>query len=121
MAKDDYDVILYRLLVYLYACKKRKIMFDDEVFRATVMKNVENELYFYDVLDMAQNEGLIVGAHFTTAWGQDKIPLFDYDDLEITANGIHYLKENSTMTNVGNMLKEAVDAIANLARILELI
>ncbi len=52
---------------------------------------------------------------------QDKIPLFDYDDLEITANGIHYLKENSTMANVGNMLKEAVDAIANLARILELI
>nr|DAK52402.1 MAG TPA: hypothetical protein [Caudoviricetes sp.] len=24
MAKDDYQVVLYRLLVYLYACKKQE-------------------------------------------------------------------------------------------------
>ena len=32
MAKDDYDVIVYRVLVYFYACMKRKIMFEEETF-----------------------------------------------------------------------------------------
>lgn len=47
MAKDDYDVIVYRLLVYLYGCLKRKITFDDAVFRETVRKNVDNDEYCY--------------------------------------------------------------------------
>lgn len=117
MAKDDYQVVLYRLLVYLYACKKRKIIFDERAFQETVKKNVDNEQYFYDVLKMAQEEGFIKGAKFQRAWGQDKIPLFDNDDLEITSAGIIYLEENSTMKKIGETLKEATDTISNLAAI----
>lgn len=115
MAKDDYSVILYRLLVYLYACKKRKIMFEDQTFREAVKKNAGNDQYFYDILEMAQEEGFIRGANFKKAWGPDKIPLFEENELEITASGIRYLQENSMMHKIGEKLKEAVDTIANLA------
>lgn len=80
-------------------------------------KNVDNDQYFYDVLEMAQEEGFIKGAKFQRAWGQDKIPLFDDDDLEITSAGIRYLEENSTMKKIGETLKEAVDTISKLAAI----
>lgn len=117
MAKDDYSVILYRLLVYLYACKKRKIMFDSMTFQEAVKRNIENEQYFYDILEMAQEEGVIRGAKFKKAWGQDKIPLFDESELEITPAGIRYLEENSTMKKIGEVLKDAADIIAKLAGI----
>ena len=118
MAKDDYDVILYRLLIYLYACKKRKIIFEEITFQEAVRKNVENDQYFYDILEMAQGEGLIKNAIFTKAWGGDKVPLFAMHELEITANGIRYLKENSGMKKVSEMLKTAGDIIAKLASII---
>ncbi|MBF1305653.1 MAG: hypothetical protein HXM91_07380 [Oribacterium sinus] len=80
-------------------------------------KNVDNDQYFYDVLEMAQEEGFIKGAKFQRAWGQDKIPLFDDDDLEITSAGIRYLEENSTMKKIGETLKETIDTISKLAAI----
>lgn len=54
MAKDDYEVIVYRMLVYLYACKKRKIMFDINTFNESVRKNIESDQYLYDIIDMMQ-------------------------------------------------------------------
>ena len=116
MAKDDYDVIVYRMLVYLYACAKRKILFEDTTFREAVKKNVENDMYFYDVLRMMQTEGLIEGLVFTSAWG-DVFLANDLQDAKITADGIHYLKENRTMAKVGTAMKEAVDTIAKLAEV----
>ena len=32
MAKDDYYVIAYKVLLYYYGCLKRKYMFDEDVF-----------------------------------------------------------------------------------------
>lgn len=121
MAKDDYDVILYRLLVYLYACKKREIMFDPDTFDAAVRKDVHSDPYFNDILEMAQSEGLIKGVLLKKAWGGDKLLLSNLSDIEITAAGIRYLKENSTMKRIGDRLKDAVDIIAKLAGILQLV
>ena len=42
MAKDDYDVVVYRVLVYLYAVLKHKIIFEEATFRQAVRKNVES-------------------------------------------------------------------------------
>lgn len=121
MARDDYDVIVYRVLVYYYAVLKRKIIFEDATFLQAVRKNVESDTYFSDVLCMMQEEKLMEGFVFTKAWGGDVLLISDARDAKITAEGIRYLKENNTMKKVGNMLKEAVDIIANLASILELL
>lgn len=120
MAKDDYDVIVYRILVYLYACFKGKILFEDATFREAVRKNVESDEYFARVLRLMLSEGLISGLVVTKAWGQTYLIASDLRDMEITAEGIHYLKENSTMQRVGRTLKETSDIIADLASVLQL-
>lgn len=115
MAKDDYEVILYRILVYLYAVKKRSITFEALTFEGSVKRNVENEQYFTDILRMAQDEGLIKGLEFTKAWGNDWLLISDISDAEITAEGIRYIKDNSKMQKIGEMLKDAGDIIIGLA------
>lgn len=117
MARDDYDVILYRILVYLYACKKRKIAYNSTTFREAVRKGVQNDQWLYDIIDMAQGEGLIEGASFQKAWGGDKVPLFGFDELNITAAGIRHLIENGTMKQIGEDLERSVDIISKLAGI----
>jgi hypothetical protein len=118
MAKDDYDVVLYRLLVYLYACMKHKIIYEDASFDEAVRKNVDNDQYFYKIIEMAQDEGFIKNARFLKTWGNDKVPLFEMDEIEITTSGIRYLKENSRMLKVAETLKSTGDTIAKLASII---
>ena len=115
MAKDDYDIIAYRVLVYLYAVMKRKIMFETATFNTAVRKHVESDEYFAEVLQMMQNEGLIQGLVFITAWGGDLIIASDVENAKITVKGIHYLEENDKMKGIGEKLKGAVDIIAKLA------
>ena len=121
MAKDDYDAIVYRVLVYLYACLKRKILFEEETFQEAVRKNVESDGYFFDVLRMMQEEGLIKDLCFKKTWGGDMILISDISDARITPTGIHYLEDNDIMKKVGNILKGAADTIAKLAAIIGLI
>lgn len=70
---------------------------------------------------MAEKEGFVEGMQFRKAWGGDKIPLNETNELEITAAGIRYLEENSTMKRIGAALKEAVDTIFVLASIIGII
>lgn len=115
MAKDDYEVIVYRILIYLYACMKRKIIFDETVFRKTVRRNVEDDSYFTDIIRLIQSEGLIENVAIICAWGNEYIIASDLADMSITASGIRYLKENSRMKQIGEMLKESADMMVSLA------
>lgn len=120
MAKDDYNVILYKILVYLYACMKRRILFNERTFREAVGKNAGSDEYLVSILYMAQRDGLIDGLAFQTAWGKTRILVSDIRDAEITSKGIEYLAENSMMQKVGRALRESADAIAELASIIQL-
>lgn len=120
MAKDDYDVIIYKILVYLYACLKRKILFEKTTFDAAVKKDVENDVYFAEILKMMQEEGLIEGLTFADMWGGDVVLANEIKDAKITAKGIHYLEENALMAKVGEKLKNSVDTIAKLAALVGL-
>lgn len=116
MAKNDYDTILYKLLIYLYACLKREIVFDEDVFNSTVRKCAGNEQYFAEILDMAQAEGLITGVVVTRAWGNELIISSPAEDMKITAEGIHYIKENSQMKKAQETLKNSADIMAWLIK-----
>ena len=118
MAKDDYHVIVYRVLVYLYACMKREILFDKSTFNAAVKKDVGSEEYFTDVLQMMQEDGLIRGLCFTRAWGGATILASDVRSAAITSKGIQYLQDNSMMAKVGKLLRESADIIASLAALI---
>ncbi len=114
MAKDDYDVLVFKILTYLYACMKRKIVFDETVFSKTTGRDKISEEYFADVLRLMQGEGLIEGVGVVKAWGADYILASDLRDMSITAEGIHYLKDNSKMQEVKQALTDAADVISGL-------
>ena len=119
MAKDDYDVIVYKILLYLYGVMKRIIIFQEASFNMTISRAKISEEYLADVLRMMQGEGLIDGAEIIKAWGNDYILTNDISEISITAAGIRYLKENSTMKKVGDALEKVPGALSNLIGIVK--
>lgn len=120
MARDDYDVIKYRILVYLYACLKRKISFDKTVFLYHVCSGSKSKEYFIDIFRMIQSEGYMEGLAFTHIWGNDYILANDIESAKITPAGIRYLKENDLMKQIGEMFRKENETIASLAHLIEL-
>lgn len=119
MAKDDYDVIVYKILLYYYAIMKRKIVYSEESFQALLSKADIPDEYLADVLRMMQSEGLIEGAVIVKAWGHDYIISSDKMDISITADGIRYLKENATMKRIAGTLKEIPGLVSTLIGIVK--
>lgn len=115
MAKDDFYVIVYKILVYLYAEFKGKEIFEQIRYDKAIGKKNIDEEYLYRVYMMMSDEGFIETLTFVKAWGNDIIPLFDEKDLKITAKGIDYLEQNDRMKAVGKFMAEKVDTIAKLA------
>ena len=115
MAKDDYDVIVFKILTYLYAVTKGKIIYTSKEYQHAIGIKDINYDYLLRIYKMMSDEGLVEKLAFTKPWGGTLIPLFDERDITITAKGIHYLEENDKMKIAGNYLKEKADTIINLA------
>lgn len=120
MAKDDYDVIVYKILLYFYGCLKRTIRFERIVFFKAIDKDNLNEEYLTDILLMMQDSGLIRGVETVNAWGRDSILISDYKDIRITPEGIGYLHDNSRMEKAKKAIQEMLDITASLIDLLKL-
>lgn len=115
MAKDDYDVIVFKILTYLYAVFKGKEVFIQKNYDYAIGRKDINNDYLNRIYKAMSDEGLIEKLSFTKTWGATYIPLFEENELAITPKGIHYLEENDKMKVVGNYLKDKADSIINLA------
>ena len=120
MAKNDYDVIVFKILLYFYGCLKHEIKFEQATFEKTIGLNEISEEYFTQILRMMGNDNLIEGASFQKAWGGEYILISNLSDITITTDGIHYLKENSMMKKVKDNIVEGVDLVAKLVGIVKL-
>lgn len=120
MAKDDYDVIVFKVLTYLYACLKRKIQFSQAGFDKAIHREALNDDYLTDILWMMQEEGQIAGIEIIPAWGDVRVISSELSEMHITAAGIHYLKENGAMQKVYKALTAAADSAAALATLIGL-
>lgn len=120
MSKDDYRVIKYKVLLYLYACLKRRIIFDQATYDKAIGKEAVDESYLANIYRMMQEEGLIDGAAVTRAWGSVAVMVSEESDIRITARGIGYLEENGTMKKVGRYLTDRLDIVADLIRVVGL-
>ena len=107
MAKNDYFVIVYRILTYLY-----------EMFKAGEKPNIEmfspdalgiNNGYWTNTMESMLEEGYIKGVTMVPRIGG--APGVKISDIKITPKGIEYLQENSTMQKAKNFLKEVKDII----------
>ena len=116
MAKDDYNVVVFKILTYLYACLKRTTLFDERVFKQIIDKQSIPDEYLTDILRMMTEEDLITGLAFTKPWGNTYILANEYGDMRITSSGINYLSENSTMSKVRDILKYNTGLIGELIK-----
>lgn len=108
MAKDDYYVIVYKILAYLYENLKAgkendptMLMYDGGLFNinrkywAYIFENLANDGYIAGVEQAEIGDGYYLKAQFPTC--------------KITPKGIGYLCENSLVEKAKNFLKDVKD------------
>lgn len=105
MEKDDYDVIVFKILTYLYRKLKKGYIDDTYLFPLTNDFPI-NEAYFISVLEDLETQKLVKHLKLIKAWGGDVVD-YDLSKLTITGDGIAYLRDNSKMRKLIHIVKEA--------------
>lgn len=113
MAKDDYDTLVFKILAFLYKCLKGKAEDRPAEYIQPMTKDFPiQEDYLNYILIKMQEQGLVERLEVSKIWGGDPIVKVT-DQLRITPDGIHYLRDNSTMRKLSQLLPQAA-AIASL-------
>lgn len=111
MAKDDFHVIAYQILAYLYQCLKagkdidpKMLTVDSDYFRING-QNLNVRYWAYIIWNL-QRLGLIEGVIFDEIDNtRYQMPL-NLDECMITPVGIEYLTDNSFLTKAREFLKD---------------
>ena len=99
MAKDDYFVIAYKILKYLYECLKKGKQPDVAVLDADFF-SISAQYWVYIIRNLYE-EGHIAGVTVLDGGFAGMRP-----DVEITPKGIQYLEENSMFRKVRETIKD---------------
>lgn len=111
MAKDDYHVIVYQILAYLYQCLKKGA--------AVESKNIENNCKYFQInkdywtyiLYHMQYSGLIEGIVFIDVDNLDLPIPTQLDSCRITPTGIEHLCDNTFMEKAKRFLKDVKEIV----------
>ena len=109
MAKDDYHVIIYQILAYLYQCLKKGVPVEGKNLNYDSRFINVNPDYWKFIMIHLMNSGYIEGITVTKTWGQDTI-LSDLEQCRITPEGIEYLTDNAFMGKVRSFLQNTATA-----------
>lgn len=114
MSSDDFEVIAYKILSYLYACLKQGKKVDIAAMRALAGCN---EAYFGTVVKNLQSKGLVEGFYFDGLSGVviDSPALATASDPVITMDGAIFVKENSRMNQVKQFLGHSFEVAIKTA------
>ena len=105
MAKDDYHVIVYKVLAYLYVQLKHGEFVEEKCLKHDgILFNIKYRYWTFIMRNMLE-QGLITGIHITKPWGKDTI-VEGLEQCEITPKGIEYLCDNSFMEKAKQFMKE---------------
>ena len=110
MAKDDYFVVVYRILAYLYACVKAGVKPDRKEISPAALE-IEPGYWLY-IMRYMQSDGYIHGFYSGGLLGAT--PAVKVDDVEITPKGITFHQENSSMAKAKEFLKTVKEIIPGL-------
>lgn len=110
MAKNDYHVIVYQVLSYLYACLKGGKDPSAEELRAIALKAELNERYWHYILKSLVDYRLIGGCVVMDV-DNTFARVHGLDGAFITPTGIEYLTDNAFMEKAKRFLKDAKDII----------
>lgn len=112
MAKDDYFVIVYQILAYLYRSLKEGTEVDENMLKpgSPLLKIDINEKYWTYIFENLINSNYIAGANVQHVWGKEKV-ITNLDCAEITPQGIEYLCQNSTIKKAYDFAKDILNVI----------
>ncbi|UPQ86419.1 YjcQ family protein [Ignavigranum ruoffiae] len=105
MSKDDYFVIVYQLLKYLYDCLKKGIQPDYDKLTASYFNIPES--YWGYIIDSLLKEDFIQGPKGIPT--KDGIIFNDFKGMMITPKGIQYLFDNTFLEKIKRTLKDVKD------------
>lgn len=105
MAKDDYYVIAYKILAYLYMQLKRGEPIDPKMLTHDGGLFRINRMYWVYIFTNLLEQGYIRGLHDTKAGAGYYIEQ-QLSNCEITPLGIDYLFDNSLMERAKQFLKD---------------
>ena len=111
MAKDDYFVLAYRLLAYLYDCLKKENKPDWEYMMYETKQFPISEDYFVYLFEQLFNEQYIEGV---LVFPQNGYCGIKDCGIRITPKGIEFLQENSSMKRAAQFLKSLKEAVPGL-------
>lgn len=106
MAKDDFYVVMFKILSYYYGSIKRGVLPNRD---AAIDFIGVNEVYFDSVFADLVDNGYLAG---------NVVKMFDctrYKDIRITASGVDYLESNSRMGEIKTFLGKAFDKALQVA------
>ncbi len=114
MARNDYFVIAYRILSYLYACLK-----DGKQADVARLAEESEELniscgYWEYIFRHLYEGGYIEGVSLLPVTGRQTSAVRLERSIMITPKGIEYLQENSAMARAGKFLKAIKEAAPGL-------
>ena len=105
MVKDDYYVIVYKILSYLYQCLKLGKKIDEKCIDNDNKYISINLDYWKYIIVKLIDEEYISDVQYDRTWCGEII-VSNLDQAQITPKGIEYLNENSLMEKAKKFLKE---------------
>lgn len=104
MSKDDFFVLAYKLLNYLYKCLKSGERPDIERLSENSKDFPIDASYFSYLIEFLLKDGYIDGLTPVPMVGQSQKYKETSSGIRITPKGIDYLQENSNMKKVASFL-----------------
>lgn len=106
MAPDDFDVIQFKVLTYLYQCIKDGVNPSPEQAQAFAKVN---PVYWSAVLGDLRDHGYVKADRLAFVDGER------YSNIRITSEGVEFLRESPKMRRVREFLGSAFDAVLHVA------
>ena len=108
--KDDYYVIVYKLLSYLYSCLKNCIPVDVDNLREIIKVDIKDPYWEYIILELYK-DGYIDGVMVVKYIGDIDEHAKIARNLRIKPKGIDFLDNNSRFNKIREALKEAGEVL----------
>ena len=105
MSKDDYYVIVYKILAYLYVQLKNGDDIDIQVIKHDGLLFKISEKYWTYIIVHLYQDGYIENVTINKPWGNVSV-IENIDDIQITQKGIDYLLNNSLLEKAKEFLKD---------------
>lgn len=114
MAKDDYYVLAYRILAYLYLClKEGEIPDQNYIGPDSETLNISRNYWEYIMAHLYQ-DGYLEGIALVPTVGKVNPGIKILRSVMITPKGIEFLQDNSAMSKAREFLKTLKETIPGL-------